>query len=152
MRKQSITSTVIFVCLSTLVATTVNAQGSRRFEVNIPFQFFSNGRTLPAGKYVVERIDSTKQNVVMLKNKDEGTVLLILTQRVEQEQVSESSSLVFLRRNAKNYLFEIWAIGDSSGSRIPFTNDKRQDRRNQNSALVRVRANGTQTCQIKSMN
>jgi hypothetical protein len=142
MRKQSITSIMILVCLLAVVATTVKAQSFQRFEVHIPFQFVLSGRTLPAGKYVVERVDPAKQNVLMLKNTDEGTRLLTLVQRVEKENPSEASSLVFLRREGRYYLFQIWPNGDSNGNQVPLTDEVRRDRKSNNSSLVQLRASG----------
>jgi len=53
----------MLVCLTVVAATTINAQSTRRFVIQIPFQFVIAGHTLPAGKYAVERFDPTKPNV-----------------------------------------------------------------------------------------
>jgi hypothetical protein len=139
MRKQFITSTFILICLTTVLATTVNAQSKQRLEVTVPFQFVLNSRTLPAGKYVVERIDPAKPNMLVLKNTDEGTVFLILAQRVEKENPSETSNLVFLRRDNKLYLFQIWPSGVASGNQVGLIgHDERRDQHIKNSSLVRL--------------
>jgi len=140
MRKQFIVSILSVMCLTVFVVTRINAQSFQRFEVDIPFQFVLSGRTLPAGKYVVERVDPAKQNVLMLKNTDEGTLLLTLVQRVEKENPSEASSLVFLRREGKNYLVQIWTRGDSNGNQVPLTDEVKRDRKSNNASLVQLRA------------
>jgi hypothetical protein len=142
MRKQFITSIIILMCFMAVVATKVTAQSVQRLEVNIPFQFVLSGRTLRSGKYAVEPVDPAKQNVLMLKNTDEGTRLLTLVQRVEKENPSEASSLVFLRREGKYYLFQIWRNGDSNGNEVPLTDEVRRDRKSNNSSLVQLRASG----------
>jgi hypothetical protein len=142
MRKQFITSIIILMCFMAVVAMRVTAQSVQRFEVNIPFQFVLGGRTLPSGRYVVERFDPAKQNVLMLKNTDEGIRLLTLVQRVEKENPSQASSLVFLRREGKYYLFQIWPNGDSNGNQVPLTDEVRRDRKSNNSSLVQLRASG----------
>jgi len=142
MRKLSIPSIIGLMCLVVVVATKVNAQTFRRFEVNIPFEFMLRGRTLPPGKYVVERADPTRRNALALKNKDEGSVLTILVQRVEKENPSEEASLVFLRREGKFYLFQVWSSGDNNGNQVPLIAEiVRRDRDLKNSSLVRLSAN-----------
>jgi hypothetical protein len=141
MRRQFITSIISLTCLVVVVATQVNAQTFQRFEVNIPFEFMLRGRTLPPGKYVVERADPTRRNAVALRNKDEGSFSTILVQRVEKENPSEEASLVFLRRERKFYLFQVWPSGDSNGNQVPSIAEiVRRDRHVKDSSLVRLSA------------
>ena len=102
MRKPSITSIILMLCLNGFAAT-IYAQSSRRFEIAVPFQFEVAGQTLTAGKYSVERVDPSKPNVLMLKNIDNGALRLVFTQRVEREEPSKTSGLVFIRRDGKYY-------------------------------------------------
>jgi hypothetical protein len=140
---QSIRSIIGLMCLVLVLATTVEAQTFQRFEVDIPFEFMLRGRTLPPGKYVVERADPTRRNALALRNKDEGSFLTILVQRVEKENPSEEASLVFLRQEGKFYLFQVWPSGDSNGNQVPLINEIiRSDRNVKNSSLVRLSANG----------
>ena len=119
MRRQFITSIIMLACLTAVAATTVNAQSTRRFIIRIPFEFVVGDRALPAGKYVVERIDPTKPNVVMLKNTDNGIVRLVITQRVEKDETTTASSLIFKRRSGEFYLFQVWVIGNKDGNQVP---------------------------------
>jgi hypothetical protein len=113
----------VLCCLSSGLSA-VNAQDAHRFEVEIPFEFVLDGRMLPAGKYVVQRFDPTKPNIVMVKNADAKIVRVMLTNRVESERPSADSTLVFIRREGKLYLSEIWTGGDKNGNRIPLFNEK----------------------------
>jgi hypothetical protein len=141
MRKQSITSIIGLMCLIVVVVTTVDAQNFQRFEVDIPFEFMLRGRTLPPGKYVVERADPTRRNALVLRNKDEGSFLTILVLRVEKENPSEQANLVFLRREGKFYLFQVWPSGDSNGNQVPLIGENiRLDRHCKNSSLLRLSA------------
>lgn len=139
---QSIKSIIGLMCLVLVVATTVEAQTFQRFEVDIPFEFILRGRTLPPGKYEVERADPTRRNALALRNKDEGSFLTILVQRVEKENPSEEASLVFLRQEGKFYLFQVWPSGDINGNQVPLIHEIiRRDRNVKNSSLVRLSAN-----------
>src|SRR5262249_23166055 len=139
MRTRTILLIIILTCLTGKISS-VHAQGVHLIEIEIPFQFVLNGRTLPAGKYAVERIDPARPNVLMLKNINRGIVRLVLVQRVEKESPSAGSDLIFCRREGKSYLFQVWTIGDKNGNQIPSDNNNRRDQPDKNSTLVRLRA------------
>lgn len=132
---------VMLVCLSVILTGAAKAQSSHSFEVEIPFPFILEDRTFPAGKYLVQRIDPAKPNVLMLKNADARIVRLVLTHRVESESPSGVSTLIFMRRQEKLYLFQIWTGGEKDGNQIPLLNE--EERRDQDGAaasIVRLRA------------
>jgi hypothetical protein len=118
MLKQSVRAVILFFSLITSVVS-ANAQSTHRFKVDVPFQFILNGQTLPAGNYVIERTDPAKPNIVTLKRADGGVVRVIITQRVEREHPSTESSLIFIRRGDRRYLFQVWNVGAMNGSEIP---------------------------------
>ena len=118
MLKQSVRAVVLFFSLITSVVS-VNAQSRHRFTVHVPFQFVLNGQTLTAGEYVIERTDPAKPNIVTLKKADGGVVRVIITQPVEREHPSTESSLIFIRRGDRRYLFQVWNVGAMNGSEIP---------------------------------
>lgn len=122
-------------------ANSVAAQDAYRFKVDVPFQFVLYGQTLPAGTYVIERTDPAKPNIVTLKKVEGGLVRLIITQRVEKDEPSTASSLKFIKRNGKHYLFEIWTVAAMNGNQIPNPLDKKVDEpQRDNVTLVTLRA------------
>jgi hypothetical protein len=139
MLKQSVRAVVLFFSLITSVVS-VNAQSRHRFTVHVPFQFVLNGQTLTAGEYVIERTDPAKPNIVTLKSADSGIVRVIITQRVERDNPSTASSLIFIRREGKHYLFQVWNVGAMNGSEIPSYERERSDRQRKNLTLVTLRA------------
>jgi hypothetical protein len=109
--------------------------------VEITFPFIPGDRTLPAGKYLVQRIDPAKPNVLVFKNADSRIVRLMLTHRVEGERPSAVSTLIFVRRQEKLYLFQIWTGGDKNGNQIPLLNEaERRDRDGAAGSIVKLRA------------
>jgi hypothetical protein len=139
MLKQSVRAVVLFFSLITSVVS-VNAQSRHRFTVHVPFQFVLNGQTLTAGKYFIERTDPAKPNIVTLKSADSGIVRVIITQRVERDNPSTASSLIFIRREGKHYLFQVWNVGAMNGSEIPSYERERSDRQRKDLTLVTLRA------------
>jgi hypothetical protein len=142
MLKQSVIAVAILFFLSTYVAS-VNAQSSHRFKVDVPFQFVLNGQTLTGGKYVIERTDAAKPNIVTLKRADGGAVRVIITQRVERDNPSTESSLIFIRREGKHYLFQVWNVGAMNGSQVPSAYGReRSDQQHKDLTLVTLKAKG----------
>jgi len=140
MGKRSCSLTLIFVGLIS-VATTLKAQDAHRFQIDIPFEFILSGRTLPAGKYVVQRVDPAKPNVLMFKNTKLGAVRLLIMQRVEGDEPNTTSSLVFLRKDGQSYLFQVWSRDEIHGNQVRFSDQDRQvTPEDKNSKLVRLRA------------
>ena len=141
MRKPIVNRLIMMVCLSVIVTGAAKAQSAHSFEVEIPFPFILEDRTFPAGTYLVGRIDPAKPNVLMFKNADARIVRLMLTHRVEGEVPSAVSTLIFMRRQEKLYLFQIWSGGDKNGNQIPLLNEEeRRDRYDARSSIVRLRA------------
>ena len=140
MLKQSVRAVILFFSLITCLAS-VNAQSNHRFKVDVPFQFVLNGQTLTAGKYVIERTDAAQPNIVTIKRADGGVVRVIITQRVERDNPSTASSLIFIRREGKHYLFQVWNVGAMNGSEIPSVNKRdRRDGQRKDPTLVTLKA------------
>ena len=140
MLRRLVTATILFICLTTFAPGIANAQGRDRIEIHIPFSFVVRERTLPAGKYVVERTDPGRPNILTLTNVDKSLVRVVLAQRVEKNSPSAASSLIFTRREGKLYLFEVWSVGSMNGAQVPSALDKRtNDRRRQSPTLVTLK-------------
>jgi hypothetical protein len=132
---------VVTVLLLLTVANSVEAQSAYRFKVDVPFPFVLNGQTFPAGTYVIERTDPAKPNIVTLKKADGGIARVFITQRVEKDEPSTASSLIFIKRNGKHYLFQVWTVVAMSGNQIPNALDKKVDEQQRsNVTLVTLRA------------
>ena len=139
MFKQFITILLIF--LTTFAPGMANAQGRERIEIDIPFSFILKERILPAGKYVLERTDPGRPNILTLRNRDRSIVRPILMQRVEKKDPSTASSLVFIQRDGELYLFQVWNVGAVNGAQVPSALDKQtRDRRDESLTLVTLRA------------
>ncbi|HYV10797.1 MAG TPA: hypothetical protein VE980_07880 [Pyrinomonadaceae bacterium] len=140
MLKQLVTTIILFICLTTVAPVIANSQGRDRIEVDIPFSFVLRQRTLPAGKYVMERTDPSRPNILTLTNIDKSVVRVVLAQRIEKNNPSTASSLVFIKREGKLYLFQVWNVGSMNGAQVPSALDKQtNDRRRQTPTLVTLK-------------
>ena len=140
MLKRSVAAIILFICVTKVAPGVANAQGRDRIEVHIPFSFVLRERTLPAGKYVVERTDPGRPNILTLRNVDTSVVRIVLAQRIEKNNPSTASSLVFIKREGKHYLFQVWSVGSMNGAQVPSALDKQtNDRRHQSPTLVTLK-------------
>lgn len=140
MLKQAISAFAILFSLITFVKG-ANAQSSHRFKVNVPFEFVLDGHTLPAGPYQVERLDSSRPNLIIIKNVESGIVRTVITQRVEKKGPSAWSSLVFKEQGGQQFLFQVWNYGALNGGLIPFSLDRKfSDGQREKPALVTLKA------------
>ena len=140
MLKQSVKAGALFFVLITSVAS-VDGQSAQRFKVEVPFQFIVNGQTLSAGTYTIERTDSAKPGILTLKRDDGSVARVMITQRVERDTPSTESSLMFIRREGKHFLFQVWNVGALNGREIPPVSEReRSDRRRKDLTLVSLKA------------
>ena len=139
MLKQFVTVIILFICIARFAPGNANGQAHDAVQVQIPFSFVLQDRTLPAGKYVVERTDPGRPHLFTLTNVERSVVRVVLAQRVEKNSPSTASSLVFLKREGKLYLFQVWSVGSMSGAQVPSVLDKTEDRRRQSPTFVTLK-------------
>jgi hypothetical protein len=141
--REKFKSILVLACLVIVSATLVDAQTNRRFVIDIPFDFIVAGETLPAGKYTVERFDSTRPNVLAIKNSDHHMMRVFLARRVERvNHLRRSSNLVFKQRGSAYYLYQVWVAEDFAGNQLLGTDEKGERNQDRNNfTLVRLEAN-----------
>ena len=141
MLKRFVITVLLLISVIALVPIGVEAQSAYRFKVEVPFPFVLKGQTLPAGTYVIERTDPARPNIVTLKKVDGGIVRVVITQRVEKDEPGTSSSLIFIQRKGKHYLFQVWTAAAMNGNQIPGALDKKvNEQLRNNSSFVTLRA------------
>jgi hypothetical protein len=107
-----------FVLLATLVAASAQARTSRSLVVQIPFDFHIGGKTLPAGKYIVERSTQASAEGLSLRSVDRNTGVFVLTSTVQSHWRQSDSRLVFNRYQDKYFLAQLWTSGEASGREL----------------------------------
>lgn len=81
-----------------------------------------------------------KPDILTLTNVDKSVVRVVLAQRVEKNNPSTASSLVFIQREGELYLFQVWNCGAMNGVQVPSALDKdTRDRRPQTLTLVTLK-------------
>lgn len=106
------------VLFATLVAASASARTSRSLVVQIPFDFNIAGKTLPAGKYVVERSTLASAEGLSLRSVDRNLGAFVLTSTVQSNWRQSDSRLVFNRYKGQYFLSQFWTSGEAIGREL----------------------------------
>jgi hypothetical protein len=103
------------VVFTALVAASAAARTSRSLVVQIPFDFHIGGKTLPAGKYIVERSTQASADGLSLRSVDKNAGVFALTSTVQSNWRQSDSRLVFNKYQDQYFLAQFWTSGEASG-------------------------------------
>ena len=111
MKKNIINVGVTLFCLLTLGAATGQSQTSNnQFRSYIPFQFNVGERKLPAGKYIIERINRlTSLEILVVRHVATGRSMFVTASSTEGKR-EEMTQLVFHRYGEISYLAELKGV------------------------------------------
>lgn len=101
---------ILFALLIALAASFAAHAQARSIKADIPFEFSAANRTLPAGEYVLERLDaeSIKWN---LRRTDNSESIVIVT--ISQLGLSEGRAKIGFRRYGENYFLTAFETLDN---------------------------------------
>jgi hypothetical protein len=93
--------------LALLAAVCFPAVAQDPIQLNVPFNFFAAGKSLPAGHYRVERLFDGDMAAWGLVN-DKGHPTVVLTNSVQSPKTEHPPSLVFRTTGTTYSLIQIW--------------------------------------------
>ena len=116
MKRQAYTLIAMIVLVGSLaVAAKAQTSGQARLVANIPFEFTVGDKTLPAGDYRVQAVNSDSGIVVLkIENQDGETRALVQTMTVIGK-AQESAKLIFHRYGNHYFFAQAWVDGEASG-------------------------------------
>jgi hypothetical protein len=103
---------------------TARAQGlidDTAIEADVPHAFSVKGKTLPAGKYTVKRLDDTQPNVLEIRSADGRTAVVFEAESVQANQIPSNAELVFDKVGDQYFLSKIWTTDSDIGYQLPKT-------------------------------
>lgn len=86
---------------------------------NIPFKFMVENTRLPAGKYMIKRVDDADSNALEIRSADDHVSVVFLAESTQANQTPNKSELVFNRIGDKYFLNQIWSADDNTGEQLP---------------------------------
>ena len=141
MKKNIINVAVTLFFLLTLAAVNGQAQTSNQFKSYIPFQFNVGEQKLPAGEYVIERINRlSSPEILVVRNTDTGRAMLVTVSPTEGKR-EEMVQLVFHRYGEVSYLAQLKGVEPNLRLELHESHSERALKRERQKA-VRARAGG----------
>jgi hypothetical protein len=95
-------------CLAVSVA---SARAADVVVVNVPFPFVVRGVAMPAGEYMVQRVDSEDPTVLAIRGMDAkrtSTAITFSTPATGQDPAGDTPSLTFKRHENGYWLSSVW--------------------------------------------
>jgi hypothetical protein len=107
-----------FLTVFALFATSAQGQSlSNGVRATIPFDFVVSGKTLPAGKYSITRVQQD-DTVLRVSSADGRLNSIRLTNPVRTGSPEGKTRLVFHRYGDQYFLFQIWPGGSTTGRQM----------------------------------
>ena len=125
MKKQALGIVAVFSLLLVLSSASVQAQ-SKRYSINIPFNFIVGQKIFPAGEYTVEPTRQDSQNVWLLENTNRHFSVVFTTIPVWASVTQDRTKLVFNRYDDQYSLSQICTAGDNSSRELRMRHWERQ--------------------------
>ncbi len=101
--------------LTTMVAGQCRAQEG--LKVNIPFAFVVGNSTLPAGEYLLRRLDLGHGSAEAIQQVDGSVSMMVLTRTADQNDQKTEPRLIFNQYGSQRFLSQIWT-GAGSGRQL----------------------------------
>ena len=114
------------------------AQVVDAIEFNVPFAFTVKNKTLPAGEYIVKRLDSLSEDVMEISSRDSHERMLVLVGSAESIGTPDKSELIFDRIGDQYFLAEIFERGNNPGVEVPKSRAERK--LEEEGAMIQVRS------------
>ena len=108
-----------------LTFSSVLGQSDRQTIIHIPFNFTVGEKSFSAGKYVIERNRNNSDTVWVIRQKDDNSSSVLLTQPIRANDVVEQTRLIFNRYDDQYFLSEFWTVGTQTGHQVPVSKRER---------------------------
>ena len=130
MQKQILKATTILSLVVALTITfTVSPAAADSFgsiRVDVPFEFSAGHSVFPAGKYTIRSADVNTDGVIRITSEDGKTAIFLSTHSAQSVRSKDETVVIFHHYGDQYFLFQVWAVGDTSGLEIPRSSMERQ--------------------------
>ena len=108
MRNAMLTAGAILLC----AGGTARASMSEVLEANVPFPFVVNGQTMPAGRYMVQR-DDTSSSILLIRGEGNNHALALVSTIPDggHDPAGSQPALTFTRHENQYRLASVWESG-----------------------------------------
>jgi hypothetical protein len=96
---------------------------------NIPFDFVVRGKTLPAGRYDIRRINDQPDGLIIENARNRKEHTMFNTESIGGTRSPSHGELIFHRYGETYFLAQIWSGQDYDGRQLPPSHEERNLRR-----------------------
>jgi hypothetical protein len=120
MKRQAIRTMTQLGLFVILAATSAYAQAGGSQQANVPFDFNVGSQTLPAGRYLFERINrQTIQETILLRTAEGRAIMMVRMMPADARSKQEHARLIFHRYGERYFLSQLVTPGDDFGLELP---------------------------------
>ena len=121
MRKQTYTiiAVIMLVALGALSTAKAQNNGKPQLIANIPFAFSVGDKTMPAGEYIVQCVNTdSPTKVLQVRSKNGDHSAMVRTNSVIGK-IEDSARLVFYHYGDQYFFAQAWLPADNTGMQAP---------------------------------
>jgi len=118
--------------------TLARAQVVDSIVADVPFGFTVRNTTLPAGEYVIRRLDSTDPGVMEITSADGAEKMVFLVGSAEADKQPDQTKLIFDRVGDRYFLSEMFEAGNNSG--VELRKSRAERRLEKEGAMTQLRS------------
>jgi len=126
MKKTIIRAIAVLSLMASFSAITAYAQAVGGIKFEAPFAFTVGGKTLPAGKYSIERLRFDTTDVMMIRSADNRGIVNFTVTKKELGNEPATSRVIFHRYGAKSFLKQIQYNYSNVGYELPKSRSERE--------------------------
>ena len=120
MKRQAYTMIALIVLVGSMaIAAKAQIGGRTQFVANIPFQFSVGNSTLPAGEYVISKVNPKVAPGVLAFRSVNGSSCALILMNSAQGKAQESATLIFRRYHNRYFFAQAWVAGNKNGLQAP---------------------------------
>jgi hypothetical protein len=106
--------------------TSARAQVMDTIEADVPFDFTLRHDVLPAGHYIIKRVDDSRPGVMEIRGSDSHKTRIFLTGDAQIAKEPKHTELIFDRVGDQYFLSKIFEVGSTYGVQVPKSRSERK--------------------------
>ena len=130
MKRKILSAAILFGAAVLLIGIPAFAQmPGAELHANVPFDFIVRGKTFPAGRYDIRRINDQPDGLVIENSRDRREHTMFETEPIGGTRSPSHAELIFHRYGNTYFLAQIWSGEDYDGRALPPSHQERDLRR-----------------------
>ena len=126
MKKSIIRAIAVLGLMSMFAVMTAYAQAPDAIKFDAPFSFTVGGKTLPAGKYSIQRLRIDSTDILLVRNKDNRGIVNFRVSKKELNNTPSICKVIFSRYGDTRFLKQIQYNYGNVGYELPKSRAERE--------------------------